>query len=327
MGRSGRTRRGRFNAAAPGARGAGQRAPVAVSDAISRFCGWVRHSRTASAMVVSFLTLVALAVPRAADAQTAGLGAAGELVDPDILRVCADPSNMPFSDQSGQGFEDKLALMVAEGTGRKSVAYTWFPSITGFVRNTLGANRCDIIMGYPQGDELVQNTNAYYRSAYVLVYRKDSDLAGVETLTDPRLADKRVGVVEGTPPTANMAAAKLMRKAKVYPLMVDTRVMPSVGEIMMRDMLSGVIDAAVIWGPMAGYYVTRSGADMTLVPLIHERGGQRMIYRITMGVRPSDQSWKRVLNVFIKENQSKIDKLLLDYGVPLLDERDQRITQ
>ena len=281
------------------------------------------------ALPIVFLTAAALigVAPSAAQAQSAGLGAAGELVDPDILRVCADPSNMPFSDESGEGFEDKLARMVAEGTGRKSVAYTWFPSITGFVRNTLGANRCDIVMGYAQGDELVQNTNAYYRSAYVLVYRKDGPLTGVETLSDPKLSGKRIGVVEGTPPTANMSAAKLMGGAKVYPLMVDTRAAPSMAEVMMRDMAAGVIDAAVIWGPMAGYYAARSGSEMTLVPLIREKGGQRMIYRITIGVRPSDQNWKRTLNTFIKENQPRIDRLLLDYGVPLLDEQDQRISQ
>jgi len=279
--------------------------------------GWVM------ALAAAVMSLMA----HQAYAQGAGLGAAGELVDPDVLRVCADPSNMPFSDQSGEGFEDKLAQIVAEATGRKSVAYTWFPSINGFVRNTLGANRCDVIMGYAQGDELVQNTNAYYRSSYVLVYPKGGDLSGVETLADSKLTDKRIGVVEGTPPTANMAKAKLMGKAKVYPLMVDTRAMPSMAELAMRDMQSGAIDAAVLWGPMAGYYASRSGAEVTLVPLIHEKGGQRMIYRITMGVRPSDQSWKRTLNTFIKENQVKIDKLLLDYGVPLLDERDQRISQ
>ena len=149
----------------------------------------------------------------------AGLGAAGELVDPDVLRVCADPSNMPFTDQNGQGFENKLAELVAEKTGRKSVSYTWFPMVTGFVRNTLRANRCDIIMGYAQGDELVQNTNAYYRSTYVLVYPKGGDLDGVETLDDPKLAGKKIGVVERTPPTANMAANKLMRTAKIYPLL------------------------------------------------------------------------------------------------------------
>ncbi|ASR09940.1 methanol oxidase (plasmid) [Rhizobium leguminosarum bv. viciae] len=260
-------------------------------------------------------------------AQNAGLGAAGELVDPDILRVCADPSNMPFSDQSGEGFEDKLAKLVATATGRGSVAYTWFPSITGFVRNTLGANRCDIIMGYAQGDELVQNTNAYYRSSYVLLYEKDGDLRGVETLTDQKLADKRIGVVQGTPPSAHMAAAKLMRRAKIYPLMVDTRITPSMAEVMIQDMLSGVIDAAVIWGPMAGYYARKSDADLSIVPLIREKGGQRMTFRITMGVRPSDQQWKRTLNAFIKDNQAEINKLLLEYGVPLLDEHDQKITQ
>ena len=270
---------------------------------------------------------VAALAPLSLHAQNAGLGSAGELVDPDILRVCADPSNMPFSDQSAEGFEDKLAKLVATATGRGSVAYTWFPSITGFVRNTLGANRCDIIMGYAQGDELVQNTNAYYRSSYVLLYDKDGDLRGVETLTDQKLADKRIGVVQGTPPSANMAAAKLMRRAKVYPLMVDTRIAPSMAEVMIQDMLSGVIDAAVIWGPMAGYYARKSAADLAIVPLIREKGGQRMTYRITMGVRPSDQQWKRTINAFIKDNQAEINKLLLEYGVPLLDEHDQKITQ
>lgn len=290
---------------------------------------WVGEmaSTSSPSLLKPVLLACALLLPLQAQAQTAGLGAAGELVDPDVLRVCADPSNMPFTDQSGEGFEDKLAKMVATATGRSSVAYTWFPSITGFVRNTLGANRCDIIMGYAQGDELVQNTNAYYRSSYVLVYRKDGDLAGVETLTDTRLADKRIGVVEGTPPSANMAAAKLMRKAKVYPLMVDTRIAPSMAEVMIGDMLKGVIDAAVIWGPMAGYYVEKSGADLAVIPLIKERGGQRMTYRITMGVRPSDQEWKRTLNAFIREHQADINKLLLEYGVPLLDEKDHSITQ
>ncbi len=275
----------------------------------------------------AIVACVALVLPSQVQGQTAGLGAAGELVDPDVLRVCADPSNMPFSDESGQGFEDKLAKMVAAATGRSSVAYTWFPSITGFVRNTLGANRCDIIMGYAQGDELVQNTNAYYRSTYVLVYKKQGELDGVETLTDPRLSGKRIGVVEGTPPSANMAAAKLMRTAKVYPLMVDTRIAPSMGEVMIGDMLKGAIDAAVIWGPMAGYYARKSGADLAIVPLIKEKGGQRMTYRITMGVRPSDQQWKRTLNAFIRDHQNEINKLLLEYGVPLLDEKDKSITQ
>lgn len=271
--------------------------------------------------------LLMASAPTGALAQGAGLGAAGELVDPDTLRVCADPSSMPFSDQSGQGFENKLAELVAEKTGRKSVAYTWFPMVTGFVRNTLRANRCDIIMGFAQGDELVQNTNAYYRSTYVLLLKKGSDLDGVETLEDPKLAGKRLGVVQGTPPSTNLAKANLMKTAKIYPLMVDTRVTPSVAELMIKDMLDGNIDAAVVWGPMGGYYAKKSGADLAVVPLVKEKTGSRMTYRITMGVRPSDQEWKRTLNRLIKDNQQEINRILLGFDVPLLDEQDQSITQ
>src|SRR3546814_9800321 len=155
-------------------------------------------------------------------------------------------------------------------------------------------------MGNAQGYELGQNTNAYYRSHYVPIYEKDGDRSGVETLADPRLAGKRIGVVEGTPPTASMTASKLMREAKVYPLMVDTRVMPSMAELMVEDLQKDVIDAAVVWGPMAGYYARKSGADLSVVPLIKEKSGQRMTYRITVGVRPSDQHWKRTLTTFIK---------------------------
>jgi mxaJ protein len=195
---------------------------------------------------------IVLALPSHAAAQGAGLGAAGELVDPDVLRVCADPSSMPSSDQSGEGYENKLAELVARETGRKGVTYTWYPMATGFVRNTLRANRCDVIMGYAQGDELVQNTNAYYRSAYVLVYPRGKGLDGVETLEDERLAGKRIGVVQTTPPTTNMAAAKLMRTAKIYPLMIDTRTAPSMGEVIVQDLLKGEIDAAAVWGPDGG---------------------------------------------------------------------------
>jgi quinoprotein dehydrogenase-associated probable ABC transporter substrate-binding protein len=276
---------------------------------------------------IARLALMLALAPAPALAQSAGLGAAGELVDPDVLRVCADPSNMPFTDENGKGFENKLAELVAEKTGRKSVAYTWFPMVVGFVRNTLGANRCDIIMGYAQGDEMVQNTNAYYRSTYVLVFPKGSAFDGVETIEDAKLAGKRIGVVQATPPTANMAAVKLMRTAKIYPLMVDTRLAPSMAEVMVKDMLKGEIDAAVMWGPMAGYYVKNSGADLTMVPLVKEKTGSRMIYRITMGVRPSDQEWKRQLNKVIRENQAEINKILLQYGVPLIDEQDRPITQ
>ena len=182
---------------------------------------------------IGLCLLASIALPSSGLAQSAGLGAAGELVDPDILRVCADPSNMPFSDESGQGFENKLAELVAAKTGRKSVAYTWYPMATGFVRNTLGANLCDIVIGYAQGDELVQNTNAYYKSTYAVVYKKGAGLDGLDRLTDPRLADRKIGIVESTPPSTILAKAGLMRHVHPYPLMVDTRLQKSMAEVML----------------------------------------------------------------------------------------------
>ena len=273
------------------------------------------------------LMALAAILPSHVLAQGAGLGAAGELVDPDVLRVCADPSNMPMTDESGEGFENKLAELLAKKLGRKSVAYTWHPQIQGFVRNTLRANLCDVIMGYPQGDALVQNTNAYYRSAFVMVYKKDGGLSGVETIEDPRLAGKKIGIVEGTPPSRNMAAAKLMRLAKPYRLMVDTRVTDPIAQTMIKDLVDGTIDAALIWGPLAGWFAKAQGTSLEVIPLLKEKTGSRMVYRITMGVRPSDQNWKRELNAVIKENQSEINRILLDYGVPLVDEQDKLITQ
>ena len=120
-----------------------------------------------------------------------------------------------------------------------------------------------------------------------------------------------------------MAAVKLMRTAKIYPLMVEHALAPSMAEVMIKDMLGGAIDAAIVWGPMAGYYAKKSGADLVVVPLVKEKTGSRMAYRITMGVRPSDQEWKRTLNKVIKENQAEINKILLDYNVPLIDETGQ----
>ena len=257
-------------------------------------------------------------------AQDTTLGGALELVDPNVLRVCADPGNMPFSNTEEEGFENRLAELVADKLGRSSVAYAWFPQVIGFVRNTLGAHRCDVIMGYAQGDELVQNTNHYYRTAYVLVFKPGSGLDGVTSLDDPRLTDKRIGVIARTPPATNMARYGLMKRAKPYPLMVDTRHYHPAKD-MIGDIASGEIGAGVLWGPIGGYWAKQSDPPLSVVPLVNENGGSRMVYRITMGVRPSDQNWKRTLNEVIRGNQDEINRILADYGVPLLDEQDRPI--
>ena len=247
-----------------------------------------------------------------------------ELVDPKVLRVCADPRNLPFSDEKGEGFENKLAELFAQKL-QKKLDYTYFPQATGFVRMTLAAHRCDVIMGFPQGDELVQGTNPYYRTSYALVSKPGSGLEDVVSLDDERLKGKHLGIIAGTPPATYMAANELMANAKPYPLMIDTRVNSSAAE-MINDLKTGQIDAGVLWGPMAGYYAKHENPPLHVTPLVSDKSGPRLVYRIGMGVRPADQNWKRMLNRLIQENQPAINKILLDFGVPLLDENDHPIT-
>jgi quinoprotein dehydrogenase-associated probable ABC transporter substrate-binding protein len=251
-------------------------------------------------------------------------GHRSDLVNRLALRVCADPANMPFSNDKGEGFENKIAELVAAEL-KVPVDYTWFPQATGFIRNTLFAKRCDVVLGYAQGDELVLNTNAYYRSVYALVYRKGAGLDGVDHLADPRLKDKRIGVTAGTPPATTMAALGLIVRAKPYPLMVDRRY-EAPAERMIADIRSGAIDAGILWGPIGGYFAANGGEKLEVVPLLKETIGPRMAYRITFGVRQQEDDWKRELNQLIARLQGKLDAVLLQYGVPLVDEQDHLIT-
>src|ERR1700737_4019742 len=256
----------------------------------------MRYVARRSCILVAFGAVVMLLagrdVVRAQSNETGDLSI--ELVDPKVLRVCADPRNMPLSNERGEGFENKLAELFAEKL-QKKLDYMYFPQATGFVRMTLGAHRCDVIMGFPQGDELVQGTNPYYRTAYALVAKPGSGLESVTTLGDERLKGKRIGIVAGTPPATNMAVNGLMVNAKPYPLMIDTRI-DSSAAAMIKDLTSGEIDAGVLWGPMAGYYARQVSPSLHVTPLINETSGPRLVYRIGMGIRPADQDLKRVVN-------------------------------
>jgi quinoprotein dehydrogenase-associated probable ABC transporter substrate-binding protein len=277
---------------------------------------------TALKIAAALLGVAICALPPA----SAGEGHRIDLVDRFSLRVCADPANMPFSNDKGEGFENKIAEIVAAEL-KVPVDYVWFPQATGFIRQTLFSKRCDVVMGYAQGDELVLNTNAYYRSVYTLVYQKGGSLDGVDRLADPRLRGKRLGIIAGTPPATAMTALGLMKHAKPYPLMVDRRY-DAPGERMVADIRSGEIDAGILWGPMAGYFVANDGdgEKLTVVPLLKETVGARMAYRITFGVRQTEDDWKRELNALIVRLQGKFDAVLLKYGVPLLDEQSNIIT-
>jgi quinoprotein dehydrogenase-associated probable ABC transporter substrate-binding protein len=245
-----------------------------------------------------------------------------DLVSKDRLRVCADPANPPLSDQAGTGFENAIAELLAGELGRP-LEYAWYPQATGFVRQTLAAGLCDVIIGYPQGDELVLNTNAYYTSAYVLVVPAGSDLADVTSLADPRLKGRRIGVVAGTPPASHLARHGLLPTTKGYNLVVDTR-HEHPNEEMLADLLSGELDAAVMWGPIGGPMARAEGDGLVVTPLLGETAGPRLFYRITMGVRQGEQRWKRELNSLLRRNQDRINAILSDAGVPLLDDRGEK---
>jgi len=285
------------------------------------------HASLKCRLLISLLAAAATIAWRdfaTAQSDNEGLDLSIELVDPKVLRVCADPRNLPFSNEKGEGFENKLAELLAAKL-QKKIDYMYFPQATGFVRMTLGAHRCDVIMGFPQGDDLVQGTNPYYRTAYALISKPGSGFEEITTLKDARLKGKHIGIVAGTPPATNMAVNGLMANAKPYPLMIDTRV-DSSAEAMINDLNKGEIDAAILWGPMAGFYAKKSSPPLHVTPLVQEKSGPQLVYRIGMGVRRADQNWKRLLNRLIQENQGEINRILLDYGVPLLDENNQPIT-
>jgi quinoprotein dehydrogenase-associated probable ABC transporter substrate-binding protein len=257
-------------------------------------------------------------------AQQASDSGSLELVDPDVFRACGDPRNLPFSNEKGEGFENKLAELLAAKLGKK-LSYAYYPQATGFVRMTLGSFRCDVIMGFPQGDDQAQLTIPYYRTTYALITKQGSGLEDVATIGDPRLKDKRIGIVARTPPSTVMAMNGLLARAKSYPLFIDTRA-DSSAQAMLDDLAHGDIDCGILWGPMAGYYAARATPPLVVVPLVKETMGAPMTFRIGMAVRPSDQEWKRTLNRLIKENQAEINKLLISYNIPILDEANVPIT-
>src|SRR5277367_2351109 len=224
------------------------------------------RARTIARTLPAALVLAILALaPVKTLAQATDEAGSLELVDPEVFRACGDPRNMPFSNEKGEGFENRLAELLAAKLGKK-LGYTYFPQAMGFVRNTLGSHRCDVIMGFPQGSELAQVTIPYYRTTYALVSKPGSGFEGVEALDDPKLKEKRIGIVAGTPPSTNMAINGLMAHAKPYPLVIDTR-LDSSAQAMIDDIVHGEIDCGILWGPMAGYFASRSNPTLVVAPL------------------------------------------------------------
>ncbi len=255
-----------------------------------------------------------------------------DLVTPDVLRVCADPGAMPASERkgnsTGDGFENRIAAIVADEL-KVPLRYYWLTQGPGFVRNTLGTGLCDVIIGSAFGSELVQHTNPYYRSAYVLVSRRGT-FDGLTGLDDPRLKGKAIGVIVGTPPVERMGAVGLVPTMKPYPpyQFDPARQYQTVSAEIVADVASGKLDAAVLWGPAAGWLAREAGkaaGGLDVVPLLREPDRPPLAYRIAMGVRHGENEWKRVLNNALRKRRAEIEAVLRDYAVPLLDEEENRL--
>lgn len=273
--------------------------------------------KTAISSLTLVISLTAASVAFAADAPSA------DLVNRKQLRVCSDPADLPFSNEKLEGFENKIADIIGEEL-KLPVAYTWFPKAKGFITMTLAKKKCDLVIGWGQGDEMVLNTNAIYRSTYAIIYKAGTGLDGIDTLADPRLKDKRIGVIQGSPGGNYVAKYGLMGNVHGYPMMVDRR-HDNPAERMMNEIRSGDIDVGVHWAPIAGYWAARGGEKLVVVPLLKEQGAGKIAFRITMGVRQGDDAWKRRLNEIIAKRQGDIDKVLFDYGIPMLVDDDTKM--
>ena len=248
-----------------------------------------------------------------------------------VLRVCADPDNLPLSNRRGEGYENKIAEALARDLNRR-VEYTFFPQRMGFVRNTLRQKdettkqfHCDVIIGVPKGYELTATTRPYMRSTYALLFSERKEFAALKTADDltklPRqqLQSLRIGVFGRSPGADWLLRNNLLEQAVVYaPQSGDPAENPA--HTVEHDLNAGKIDLAILWGPMAGYLVQRHTASSAwrAVPFMPDPA-IRFDYEISMGVRFGEKEWKAALDAWIDEHQSQVDEILTSFRVPLLD--------
>ncbi|MES0006010.1 substrate-binding domain-containing protein [Mesorhizobium sp. M0062] len=239
------------------------------------------------------------------------------------LRVCADPNNLPFSNAAGQGFENRIAEIVASDLGAK-LTYTWWAQRRGFIRNTLKAGLCDLVPGTPSNLEMLRTTTPYYRSSYVFVTRRDGP--DVASFNDPRLRDMRIGVQligddgANSPPVQALGRRGIVGHLVGYPVYGDYSA-PNPPARIVEAVASGEIDLAVVWGPLAGYFAARQKVPLRITPVAPRIDGPQlpMIYDISMGVRREDDALRGDVNGALSRHKGEIDALLSQYGVPRLD--------
>lgn len=251
-----------------------------------------------------------------------------------VLRVCADPNNLPLSHRNGQGFENKIAELLAQALGRQ-LEYEWFPQRMGFIRNTLRARnddgdgyKCDLVIGLPVGFELAATTQPYYRSTWTLVYLRGHGLDTVQRPEDllalpaARLHALRLGAFGQTPPVDWLLRHRLLDQLVPYRRQSgDPEQYP--GEIVEKDLLAGRVDVAFVWGPIAGYFASRDPEHrLVVVPFLPDPE-IKFDYAIAMGVRFGERAWKARIEQLIELQRPGIERILASYGVPRLDATGQ----
>lgn len=258
-------------------------------------------------------------------ALASGAALAQQAAFPDAtLRVCADPHQLPASDEQGNGYENRIAQALAHDLGLK-VQYSWFPQRTGFVRNTLGAHKCDVIIGVPTGYPETATTVPYMRSTYALVFSAQGPLAGLKSAEDvlklpsAKLQRLHVGVFALTPASNWAVMNGLTEQMVTYPPQSGDPMVTS-ATIVDHDLGAGKIDAAILWGPIAGYLVTRhaGGPDRWEALPFKPDPSLRFDYEMSMGLRGSDTQLMKALNDWIAGHRAEIDGILAAYHLPLL---------
>jgi mxaJ protein len=241
-------------------------------------------------------------------------GEAKRVEDPSEFRVCADMDNLPYSNSQQEGFENKIAELIAKDLGKK-LMYQFSYDRIGFIRNTLNANRCDVIMGTTAGIDSMLTSKPYYRSGYVFVTRKDSGY-NIKDWDSPDLKKGIIGVVGQTPPSRPIHDKGLMENARPYRIMRDLNLPPS---FMIDDLIKGDIDIAVVWGPIGGYYAKKASVPLVVVPAPEYEETNvhgKEYWNISVGVRKKDKERMAIINEVLERRKADIVKILDEYGIP-----------
>jgi quinoprotein dehydrogenase-associated probable ABC transporter substrate-binding protein len=239
------------------------------------------------------------------------------------FRVCAEPDNLPFSNREMEGFENKIAALLADDLNAK-LSYTWEKQKQGFIRNTLGANRCDVVMGVPYGYERVLTTAPYYRSSYVFVSNRDRHMT-IESFDDPQLRTLKIGLHaigndgSNSPPAHALAHRGIFNNIVGYSMWGETSVKNPQGMIV-EAVAKGDIDMAIVWGPIGGYFAKAYGEQLTVMPTPSdaELPMQTFAFDIAIGVRKGDQAFAAKLEKSLERKRNKIQEILNTYNIPLI---------